>query len=252
MAAMTSGSDPRTYGHFCMLAKALEHVGDRWTLLVVRDLMVGPKRFTDLMERMAGITPKTLTRRLRELEADGLVEADREVGRREVWYRLTPAGQDLQPALEELLLWGLRNLPDRPRPGEPIHPEHVLRALQLQLQREGVDSGSVRWAVDVPGTGNYTLIGNSGRWDLRSDESREPAADVTITATRSALARFLTAPPPRDPDAEGIEITGKASAIRAFLKAITVFPPDSPLTDARQMPEAWRARAAVRVAEHPD
>src|SRR4051812_47881763 len=106
--------DTRSYGHFCMLAKALERVGDRWTLLVVRDLLSGPKRFTDLMERMAGITPKTLTQRLRDLEADGLVEADRVAGRREVWYRLSRAGADLQPAIEELLLWGMRNVAERP------------------------------------------------------------------------------------------------------------------------------------------
>src|SRR5438477_4691379 len=218
-----------------MLAKALEHVGDRWSLLVVRDLLLGPKRFTDLMERMAGITPKTLTRRLRDLEADGLVEADREAGRREVWYRLTPAGEDLQPVLDELLLWGMRNVAEAPGPDEPIHPEHVLRALQLQLQREGVDAGTLRVAVRVPGTGNYTLKGDGARWELRSDEDRNTAADVTITATRTELARFLTAPPPRDPHAEGIEITGKASAIRAFLKAIEVFPPGSP---------NWRARHA--------
>ncbi len=223
-----SGSSPSSYGHFCMLAKALERVGDRWTLLVVRDLVSGPKRFTDLMDRMAGITPKTLTRRLRDLEADGLVDVDREAGRREVWYRLTPAGADLQPALEELLLWGLRNVAEPPRPDEPVHPEHVLRALQLQLQREGVDTGSVRWTVHVPGTGNYTLIGDGIRWDLRSDDGPETTADVTITAARSALARFLLTAPPRDPHTEGIEITGKASAIRAFLKAIEVFPLGSP------------------------
>jgi DNA-binding HxlR family transcriptional regulator len=227
-----SGSDPRSYGHFCMLAKALERVGDRWALLVVRDLMSGPKRFTDLMDRMAGITPKTLTRRLRDLEADGLVEADREAGRREVWYRLTPAGGDLQPALEELLLWGLRNVAEPPQSDEPVHPEHVLRALQLQLQREGVDAGAVRWAVHVPGTGNYMLIGNGVWWELLSDEDRETAADVTITATRSALARFLTAPPLRDPHGEGIDLTGKASAIRTFLKAIEVFPLGSPVRRA--------------------
>jgi DNA-binding HxlR family transcriptional regulator len=223
-----SGSEPRTYGHFCMLAKALERVGDRWTLLVVRDLISGPKRFSDLMDRMAGITPKTLTRRLRELEADGLVEADREAGRREVWYRLTPAGEDLQPALEELLLWGLRNVAEPPRPDEPVHPEHVLRALQLQLQREGVDAGSVRWVVHVPGTGNYALIGDGTRWELHSDEDGGTAADVTITATRSALARFLTAPPPRDPHPEGVEIIGKAAAMRTFFKAIEVFPLPGP------------------------
>ncbi len=211
-----------------MLAKALERVGDRWTLLVVRDLISGPKRFTDLMDRMAGITPTTLTRRLRDLEADGLIDVDREAGRREVWYRLTSAGEDLQPALEELLLWGLRNVAEPPRPDEPVHPEHVLRALQLQLQRSGVNAGSVRWAVHVPGTGNYMLIGDGIRWDLQRDEGRETTADVTITATRSALARFLTAPRPRDRHAEGIEITGKTPAIRTFLTAIEVFPQGSP------------------------
>jgi DNA-binding HxlR family transcriptional regulator len=83
--------DSRTYGHFYLLAKALERVGDRWALLVVSDLLLGPKRFTELIERMDGITPKTLTRRLRDLEEDGLVEVDRQAGRREVWYGLTPA-----------------------------------------------------------------------------------------------------------------------------------------------------------------
>ncbi len=57
----------RTYDHFCVLARALERVGDRWTLLVVRDLLGGPRRFTDLMARLGGITPKTLAQRLREL-----------------------------------------------------------------------------------------------------------------------------------------------------------------------------------------
>jgi DNA-binding HxlR family transcriptional regulator len=218
-------TDARSYGHFCMLAKALERVGDRWTLLVVRDLRSGPKRFTDLMARMAGITPKTLTQRLRDLEADGLVEVDRRPGRREVWYRLSPAGEDLGPALEELLLWGLRHAAEPPRPDEPVHPEHVLHAVQLQLQREGVDAGSVRWAVHVPGTDTYILSGDGTRWDLRIDPYGENTPDVTITATRSALARFLTAPPPRDPHPDDVQITGKPAAIRAFLKSIEVFPP---------------------------
>jgi DNA-binding HxlR family transcriptional regulator len=208
-----------------MLAKALERVGDRWTLLVVRDLMSGPKRFTDLMDRMAGITPKTLTQRLRDLEADGLVEVDRVAGRREVWYQLSPAGEDLGPALDELLLWGLRHAAEAPRPDEPVHPEHVLHALQLQLQHEGVDAGSVRWAVHVPGADNYVLIGDGASWRLRLDPYDEPAPDLTITATRSALVRFLTAQPPRDPHPDDVQITGKPAAIRAFLKAIEVFPP---------------------------
>ena len=219
-----SEAESRSYGHFCMLAKALDRVGDRWTLLVVRDLLSGPKRFTDLMERMAGITPKVLTRRLRGLEADGVVEADRQAGRREVWYRLTPAGAELQPALDELLVWGLRNAAEPPGADEPVHPEHMLRAVQLKLQREDVDVGSVRWAVHVPGTGNYVIVGHEGRWCLQIDDASDTMADVTITATRSALARFVTTPPPRDPHTDGVEIIGKATAIRAFLRALEVFP----------------------------
>ena len=80
----------RTDGHFCPVARALERVGDRWNLLVIRDLITGPKRFTDLMDRLGGITPKTLSQRLSELADAGIVIADREPGRREVWYRLTP------------------------------------------------------------------------------------------------------------------------------------------------------------------
>jgi hypothetical protein len=81
--------------------------------------------------------------------------------------------------------------------------------------------------VHVPGTGDYTLMGDEARWELRSEVGPETPADVSISATRSALARFLTAPPPRDPHTEDIEITGTASAIRTFFKAIAVFPPGS-------------------------
>ncbi len=65
----------QTYGHFCLLARTLERIGDRWTLLVVRDLAHGPRRFTDLMDSLGGITPKTLTQRLRDLEEERIVVA---------------------------------------------------------------------------------------------------------------------------------------------------------------------------------
>src|SRR5947208_3424557 len=119
-----------------MLAKALERLGDRWALLVVRDLLTGPRRFTDLMDRLGGITPRTLTQRLRDLESDGLVAVDREPGRREVWYRLTAAGQDLAPVVGELTRWGLRHLAAPPAPGDAVHPEHLLSALRLVLEQE--------------------------------------------------------------------------------------------------------------------
>jgi DNA-binding HxlR family transcriptional regulator len=216
--------DGGKYGHFCMLARTLERVGDRWTLLVVRDLSGGPRRFTDLIDRLGGITPKTLTQRLRELEAGGLIAADRVPGRREVWYRLTPAGEDLRPALDELLVWGLRHAVAPPEPGEPAHPEHLLWALQVQLERESVALGPVRWLVQVVDDGTYALTNAENEWQLE-EANTDAQADVVVTATRASLARFLTTPPPeRDPAQPDLDISGSRAAIRAFLKAIAVFP----------------------------
>src|SRR5499425_3773734 len=93
--------------HFCPVAQTLERRGDRWSWLIVRDLMRGPLRFTDLQRFLAGITPKRLTVNLRALEAEGIVEREREPGRREVIYRLTAKGQGLVPVIEALRSWSI-------------------------------------------------------------------------------------------------------------------------------------------------
>ena len=129
----------RTYGHFCAVARSLERVGERWNLLVIRDLITGPKRFTDLMDRLGGITPKTLSQRLSELEDAGIVIADREPGRREVWYRLTQAGADLGPVIGMLNWWGLRHAWRWPQAGEPLHAEHLLRSATRAIDHAGGD-----------------------------------------------------------------------------------------------------------------
>src|SRR5438094_10409003 len=86
----------RRYRHFCPAARALETIGERWSLLVVRDLLAGPRRFSELRRSLATITPKWLSARLRTLEADGIVTRDVAV-KREVRYRLTPKGEALEP-----------------------------------------------------------------------------------------------------------------------------------------------------------
>jgi DNA-binding HxlR family transcriptional regulator len=99
------------YDHYCPVAHALDLVGDRWALLVVRELMPGPKRYTDLVEHLPGIGTNILASRLRDLEAGGVVEkrtlpppAASRV------YELTDYGQELRPVLRELALWGARSL----------------------------------------------------------------------------------------------------------------------------------------------
>ena len=99
----------RTYGDRCGVARALDVVGERWALLVVRDLLLGPKRFTDLRAGLPHVSPDVLSQRLRELEEEGLVERRVEAGTPvRVTYSLTVVGQELDPVLGELKSWARR------------------------------------------------------------------------------------------------------------------------------------------------
>lgn len=95
---------PRSYGQFCALARSLDLVGDRWTLLVVRELLPGPLRYTDLKSALVGIATNLLAERLRSLEANGIVE--RRLDDAGVAYALTPWGAGLREPMEALGRWG--------------------------------------------------------------------------------------------------------------------------------------------------
>ena len=204
----------RTYDHFCLVARALERVGDRWTLLVVRDLLTGAKRFTDLMDRLGGITPKTLSQRLSELQDSGIVAADREPGRREVWYRLTPAGADLGPVLDALGQWGLQHAWRRPQAGERMHPEHLLRSAIRAIDLAADDHEPARWHFRLDGA-DYLAESDGHQWSLAAEAPSAPA-DVTIIATTQALTALIFAG-----SDVGIDITGKPRAVERFRRLIS-------------------------------
>lgn len=105
----------RSYRQFCGAAKALDVVGARWVLLVVRNLLLGPQRFADLNSQLPGIPKNLLSARLKELSAAGVVT---QVGDR---YALTPAGLELEPVVVELGRWGARFL-GQPERGDVVNP----------------------------------------------------------------------------------------------------------------------------------
>jgi DNA-binding HxlR family transcriptional regulator len=206
-----------------VLAKALERVGDRWVLLVVRDLANGSKRFTDLQERLGGITAKTLSMRLRELEADGLVSVDRVAGRREVWYSLTKAGADLKPVIEDLLYWGLQHALAVPEPGEPAHPEHLLLALRILLEREHVFVDGAHWELRLVDDGTYTMKGTTEGWSVAQGAIDDP--QVQITTTKAGWAEFLANHPEgRAKMTERVRVDGSREAVATFMETIATFP----------------------------
>jgi DNA-binding HxlR family transcriptional regulator len=212
MSGMTR--NVRTYDHFCLVARALERVGDRWSLLVIRDLLTGAKRFTDLMDRLGGITPKTLSQRLRELQDTGIVAADREPGRREVWYRLTPAGADLGPVIDGLSWWGLRHAWRRPQTGEPLHAEHLLRSAIRAIDLATDDHEPACWHFRLDGA-DYLAESDGQQWSLAAKAPPAPA-DVTVTATTASLTSLIFA----GSDA-GIDITGETEPVQRFRRLIS-------------------------------
>jgi DNA-binding HxlR family transcriptional regulator len=205
------------FEHFCPVARALEKIGEKWSLLIIRDLLRGPQRFTDLLNYLNNITPAWLTQRLRDLETTGIIERDRQPGRREVWYRLTPSGRDLAPIVEALSAWGLRYAMRPPLPGEVVHPELLMSGLAASLNHRGRRlSQAARWAIRFPMI-TYTVSFDEDQWSHRKEE--DPDADLIITTTPETWATLVTVPrKERSRLIQAIPIQGKPRRIAEFLQ----------------------------------
>jgi DNA-binding HxlR family transcriptional regulator len=180
------------YQHFCPAARALEVIGEKWSLLIVRDLLAGPRRFSDLRRSLAAITPKWLSQRLRELEEAGVVEREA-TGRREVWYSLTPKGQALAPIVTDLVVWGVEHALRPPRPGEAFHPGRATDTFVTYLNRRRVRLAQpVAWVVRLSSDKAYTIRFDGERW---SRERGESPADVVVETTPEGWVMFLTSGP---------------------------------------------------------
>jgi DNA-binding HxlR family transcriptional regulator len=180
----------RSYQHFCPAARALETIGEKWSLLVVRDLLAGPRRFSDLRRSLAAITPKWLSARLRALESDGIVTREA-AGEREVWYRLTPKGQALEPVFDALLVWGMDHALGPPRRGEAIHLGRAMDAIVRYLTYRGPrGTGRTTWVFRFGNDLSYTIRFDGARWTRQRGEA---AADVIVQTSPDDWVNFLSA-----------------------------------------------------------
>jgi DNA-binding HxlR family transcriptional regulator len=200
-----------------MMARALEVVGDRWSLLIVRDLTLGSQRFTDLERGLAEITPATLTNRLRQLEAGGIVTRERTGRGREVWYGLTEAGSELGPVVEALTLWGIEHAPAGPRAGEPVYPIPTMIGTKVWLGRNAIPPHPAIWVWRFPADDAYTLTFDGDGWALSRGGAE--AADVIVEATPESWARFMTTPRASRDFGNEIRLLGTTNAIKVFTKA---------------------------------
>ena len=203
----------RSYGQYCSVAKALDVIGDRWTLLIVRELLLqGPCRYTDLKNGLPGIATNLLADRLHELETQGLVrreEAAPPVAT--TLFHLTEAGAELEPVLDALGGWGIRYMA-QPGDGDEFRSHWFAFPVSLFLRDQDPDGPAIsielRTAsrpavIEVSGGSVRTRLGPAAAPDLVLEGSPRLILGLLSAALTPAQARDL-----------GLTITGDAEVLR--------------------------------------
>jgi DNA-binding HxlR family transcriptional regulator len=176
----------REYRQFCGLARAMETVGGRWTLLVVRDLLAGPKRFTELQKGLPGIPTNVLSARLKELEETGVVT--RRLLARGVAYEVTPYGRDLEDVMAQLGMWGARMMTAR-RDDEFFSVHALALALRGAFRPDKADD--LDHVFDLRINGNDLRISITGG-TVSFPPERDMDADTVIEADPDGIHQLLT------------------------------------------------------------
>ncbi|MCX5064915.1 winged helix-turn-helix transcriptional regulator [Micromonospora lupini] len=208
----------RTYGDACGIARALDVVGERWALLVVRELLLGPQRFSDLRRALPAVSSNMLTDRLRELESHGVVRQRRlPPPAASMVYDLTDSGRELEPIVLALGGWGLRV----PLPPAPVH----LNATSVLLFLRGAlhpspQAPPARYRIELAGQ-IWTIHTRDGRVHIEPGEPDQVDAGLrTDPATLNALldgSASLTAA-----RASGLaDVSGDEAALRRLLETAT-------------------------------
>ena len=186
----------KTYAQYCPIAVALDTVGDRWSLLVLRELALGDQRFTDLRRALPGIAPNLLSARLTELGETGLVtRAELPPPAARTVYRLTPRGEEALPILSALARFGVRDLAPAPRPGPPVAATRAVHSLLFPWYRAALRGTTERLRAVVDGEVVDVVLGARPAWVTGGfGPVAEPEVTVTTTAAALLAARQQAAP----------------------------------------------------------
>jgi DNA-binding HxlR family transcriptional regulator len=180
----------RSYQDLCGIARALDVVGERWALLVVRELLFGPQRFSEIRRVLANTSSNVVADRLRELEANGVVARRRLAAPAASWvYELTPWGRELEPIVLALGLWGLQS----PLPPEPavVGPTTVLLYLRAWARPDPASPATVI-SIELDAQ-RWTAHAHDGRLDIHvGDPTSDP--DAVIRTDPRTLRELIGAP----------------------------------------------------------
>ncbi|UYM04619.1 winged helix-turn-helix transcriptional regulator [Solicola gregarius] len=177
----------RSYHDACGMAHALNLVGERWALLVVRELVLGPRRFTDLRQALPGISANVLTQRLTELEGFGVVVRRRLDPPASAWvYDLTEWGHQLEPVIGKLGQWGARS-PLLPRDAA-LSVNSFILSLRNMFDHAAADGVTLRVDLRVSGQPFHAYV-SDGTFEADAGPATDP--DVTIEGDQNDLASVV-------------------------------------------------------------
>jgi DNA-binding HxlR family transcriptional regulator len=198
-------------------ARALDLVGDKWTLLIIRDLAAGPRRFVELQRVLPGISTEQLRSRLNRMVADGLLTRQRyrEVPPR-VDYELTERSRELMPVIGALARWGYEWTWSAPRPGEDVNIGAVFRLAPGLIEPPPGMEGSVDLVVEGDDSRRYRLTAARGRVEI-SENAPEDGAAAVVSGEREAWVRALGP----DGSAEALAFSGNRGLADALLGGFT-------------------------------
>jgi DNA-binding HxlR family transcriptional regulator len=201
----------RSYRQFCGVARALDVVGERWTLLIVRNLLLGPKRYSDLLAELPGITTNLLAARLAQLDKAGLVERG---------WRLTEAGAALEPVVMELGRFGGRYL-DAPKKTDTVNAGWAL--LSLKRRYLGGERGVLGVKVAAE---QFELAFEPARLKVQQVPAVRPDATLTAESTAVLGQLFVRGVPPAQLLRSGaLALGGDEAAAWRLLSSLGVSPP---------------------------
>jgi DNA-binding HxlR family transcriptional regulator len=205
----------RSYGEACAMAHALDLVGERWALLVVRELIFGPKRFTDLREGMPHASPNVLAQRLRDLEAAGVVRHRKlgpPVGAQV--YELTEWGAELEPVLGQLGRWGARS-PVRPE-GRDYSPSSMVLAMRTMFSPAAADGLDARYEIRLVDEVFRAEVAD-GALEIVAGEAGRPDVVVTTDVPTLGSLIFEGESVGAAERAGSLRLEGSKAAFKAFL-----------------------------------
>ncbi len=227
----------RSYGQYCALAKALDVVGDRWTLLIVRELLVRPCRYSELQDGLTGIATNLLAERLRQLESVGVIRRDADNR-----YELTDRGRKLGTAVHELVRWGAPLMLSE-RSTDAFRARWL--ELPLELMFGGMDPGRPDIQIEVRTADEMlTLTSVAGNVEVRTGPASSP--DVVVTGSPELIVGLMSGALDKDVAmSQGVSILGDFADVERMRRDDWLTPPTEDL-------RRGRAKTSPKGNERPD